>query len=63
MRSVNGHKSTFEPNEDFDKHIAANLHKILPTNPKTTKDTTRYHLLETIINKYSIAPGHEWSSQ
>ena len=48
MCPVNGCTSTIESEDDLDTHIAANLHEILPLNPRTTNDIARYHLIDTI---------------
>ena len=48
MCPVNGCTSTFEFSEDLDVHIAANLHKVLPPNPRTANDIARYHLIDTV---------------
>ena len=48
MCPVNGYTSTFEFSEDLDVHIAANLHKVLPPNPRTANDIARYHLIDTV---------------
>ncbi|CAF2071961.1 unnamed protein product [Rotaria magnacalcarata] len=48
MCPVNGCTSTFEFNEDLDSHIAANLHKIPPPDPRTSNDIARLHLIDTV---------------
>ena len=63
MYPVNGCTSIFEFSEDFDVHIAANLHNVLPPNPRTANNIVRYNLIDTVINKCSIGPGHEWNSK
>ena len=40
--------NTFESSEDLDVHIAGNLHKIPPSNPRTANDIARYHLIDTV---------------
>ena len=51
MCPVNGCTSSFEFSEDFDVHIAANLHKVLPPNPRTTNDVVQYHLIDTVRSR------------
>ena len=40
--------STFESSEDLDVHIAGNLHKISPPNPRTANYIARHHLIDTV---------------
>ena len=48
MRPVNRCITTFEPEESLDVHIAVNLHKIPPKDPRTSNDVARLHLIETV---------------
>ena len=48
MCPVNECTSTFKYSEDLDIHIAGNLHKIPPPNPRTANDIARYHLIDTV---------------
>ncbi|CAF3375308.1 unnamed protein product, partial [Rotaria socialis] len=48
MCPVNGCTSTFEFNEDLDSHMAVNLHKIPPPDPRTSNDIARLHLIDTV---------------
>ena len=48
MCPVKESTSTFESSEDLDVHIAGNLHKISPPNPRTANDIARYHLIDTV---------------
>ena len=48
MCPVNECTSTFESSEDLDVHIAGNLHKISPPNPRTANDIALYHLVDTV---------------
>ena len=48
MCPVNECTSTFESSEDLGVHIAGNLHKIPPPNPRTANDIARYHLIDIV---------------
>ncbi|CAF2101077.1 unnamed protein product [Rotaria magnacalcarata] len=48
MCPVNGCTSTFESAEDLDSHIAANLRKIPPLDPRTSNDIARPPLIDTV---------------
>ena len=48
MCPVNGCTTTFESDEDLNFYIAANLHKIPPSDPRTVNDIARLHLVETV---------------
>lgn len=48
MCPVNGCTLIFESSTDLDSHVAANLHKIPPPNPRTSNDIARLHLIETV---------------
>ena len=48
MCPVNRCTTTFESEESLDVHIAANLHKIPPEDPRTSNDVARLHLIETV---------------
>ena len=48
MCLVNGCTTTFESEESLDAHIAANLQKIPPEDPRTSTDIARLNLIETV---------------
>ena len=58
MCPVNGCTTTFEYEENFDTHIAANLHKIPSEDPRTSNDIARPHLIETVPST-NFKPLHD----